>query len=113
EAATEHLGFRRASDEYKVMALAAHGRPRFLRALRRAVRCERDGFRVDAIDWNALAPGRPAGAPIEPVHADLAASVQKRLEEMVLALARALHRRTGMDRLAMAGGVALNCVANA
>ena len=113
EAATEHLGFRRASDEYKVMALAAHGRPRFLGALRRAVRCAGDGFQVDPIDWDALAPARRAGAPIERVHADLAASVQQRLEEMVLALARALHRRTGRERLAMAGGVALNCVANA
>jgi carbamoyltransferase len=113
EAATEHLGFRRASDEYKVMALAAHGRPRFLARLREAVRSAGDGFTVDAIDWPALAPARRAEEPLEPAHADLAASVQRRLEEALLELACALHRRTGVDRLAMAGGVALNCVANA
>jgi carbamoyltransferase len=114
EAATEHLGFRRASDEYKVMALASYGRPRFLDALRDAVRPDdRGGFVVEAIDWARLVPRRAPESDWTEDHADLAASVQVRLEEMLLALGRWLHARTGLDRLAYAGGVALNCVANA
>ncbi|MEZ5099651.1 MAG: carbamoyltransferase C-terminal domain-containing protein [Thermoleophilia bacterium] len=113
EELTGHLGFRRASDEYKVMALAAYGRPRWLDRLRASVRTRPDGgFAVDPIDWGALAP--PAdGVRLEPAPADLAASVQRRLEEVELELAAWLHERTGERRLALAGGVALNCVANA
>jgi len=113
ERATEHLGFRRSSDEYKVMALAAYGEPRFLPELRERVRVLGDAFFVDEIDWARLAPRRGRDEPVEPVHADLAASVQARLEEALLALARALHARAGGSALVLAGGVALNCVANA
>jgi carbamoyltransferase len=113
EEATEHLGFRRASDEYKVMALAAYGEPRFLSELRRLVRCTGDGgFSVERIDWASFAPASPSGDDWQPVHADLAASVQARLEEVMLELARWLHAHTGDRALTMAGGVALNCVAN-
>jgi carbamoyltransferase len=112
EEATEHLGFRRSSDEYKVMALAAYGRPRFLSALREAVRATSDGgFRVTPLDFASFAPRASDGAWDER-HADLAASVQTRLEELLLDLAGWLHRRTGERELVMAGGVALNCVAN-
>jgi carbamoyltransferase len=114
EAATEHLGFQRASDEYKVMALASSGRPRFADVLRSAVRLEPEGFTVDPIDWEALVPARGREEPLREDHADLAASVQTRLEELLVAIASRLHRRCGGgSRLAMAGGVALNCVANA
>jgi carbamoyltransferase len=113
ETATEHLGFRRASDEYKVMALAAYGAPRFLPALREAVRVVGHGFRTEAIDFSAFAPRRREDEPWSEAHADLAASVQQRLEEALLELAHALHRRTRLSALAYAGGVALNCVANA
>ena len=113
EEATEHLGFLRSSDEYKVMALAAYGRPAVLPELRRAVRVAADGgFTVDPIDWNALAKRREGDDEFEPEHADLAASVQTRLEEVLLELAGWLHSRTGDRALTMAGGVALNCVAN-
>jgi carbamoyltransferase len=113
EEATEHLGFRRASDEYKVMALAAYGEPRFLPELRRLVRTTGDGgFVVEPIDWPRLAPRLARGEEWGPVHADLAASVQERLEEVLLELARWLHARTGDRLLTLAGGVALNCVAN-
>jgi carbamoyltransferase len=113
EEATAHLGFARSSDEYKVMALAAYGSPRFLPELRRAVRVSpHGGFSVTAPDWSALARRREPGEPWGPEHADLAASVQRRVEEVLLELARWLHRRTGEPALAMAGGVALNCVAN-
>jgi carbamoyltransferase len=112
EQATEHLGFRRASDEYKVMALASYGSPAFLAELRSTARAEGLGFRVDPIDWSALVPPVAAGQGWDRPHADLAASVQRRLEEVLLDLAQALHERTGERHLAMAGGVALNCVAN-
>jgi carbamoyltransferase len=112
EEATAHLGFRRSSDEYKVMALAAYGRPRFLPALREAIRPTGDGgFTVAPLQWASFTPAAREGAWDER-HADLAASVQARLQEMLLALARWLHARTGESALVMAGGVALNCVAN-
>jgi carbamoyltransferase len=111
ESLTDYLGFRRASDEYKVMALAAYGEPRFLEQLRSELTGTDDGgFRAQPLAWERLAP-RPDGA-LGQVHADLAASVQRRLEELLLELAGWLHDRTGERHLALAGGVALNCVAN-
>jgi carbamoyltransferase len=112
EEATEHLGFRRSSDEYKVMALASYGRPTFLPELRRAVRPTGDGgFVVEPIEWAGFVKRR-RGESWQPEHADLAASVQRRLEEVLLDLVRWLHRETGDTTLTLAGGVALNCVAN-
>jgi carbamoyltransferase len=114
EEATAHLGFMRASDEYKVMALASYGEPRFLGTLRQLVRpTDEGGFEVAAVDWAQFAPRRRPDEPWGAVHADLAASVQHRLEEMLLALARWLHARTHDRVCVLAGGVALNCVANA
>jgi carbamoyltransferase len=113
EEATEHLGFLRSSDEYKVMALASYGQPRHLDALRAAVRVTGDGrFETTPVDWSVLAKRRDAGAECTAEHADLAASVQRRCEEVLLDLARWLREATGATRLTMAGGVALNCVAN-
>jgi carbamoyltransferase len=113
EELTEHLGFRRSSDEYKVMAMASYGMPRFLDALRELVRPSGDGgFAVEPIEWEAFAPALSPGGDWTSAHADLACSVQARLEEVLLALARWLHQQTGEPALTMAGGVALNCVAN-
>jgi carbamoyltransferase len=113
EELTAHLGFRRSSDEYKVMALASYGEPAFLEELRTLVRADgRGGFTVAPIELSRYAPPLRAGAPFERAHAELAASVQRRLEEVLLELAGWLHERTGDRDLAMAGGVALNCVAN-
>ncbi|WUI04049.1 carbamoyltransferase [Spirillospora sp. NBC_00431] len=110
---TEHLGFLRSSDEYKVMALASYGEPRFLDELREHVRATGDGgFATDPLDWGALAKAREPSGEWTRDHADLAASVQARLEEVLLDLAAWLHGRTGGRRLTLAGGVALNCVAN-
>ncbi|MBE1876219.1 carbamoyltransferase [Myceligenerans pegani] len=121
ESLTEHLGFLRSSDEYKVMALASYGDPRFLPPLREYLRTTPDGgFVAEAPDWSRwAAPAAPgatgtdiaAGTPAAD-RADLAASVQARLEEVLVELATALHARTGDDALALAGGTALNCVAN-
>jgi carbamoyltransferase len=114
EELTAHLGFRRSSDEYKVMALAAYGRPRHLALLREQVRVGADGgFRAEPVDWSALAPPGCGEEGLKEEHADLAASAQACLEEALLELARWLHTRTGDRRLTLAGGVALNCVANA
>jgi carbamoyltransferase len=113
EEATEHLGFRRSSDEYKVMALAAYGRPRFLPEFRQLVRTTGDGgFTTDRIDWSAFVPRATDETTWTDAQADLAASVQARLQEVLLDLARWLHAQTGDRSLTMAGGVALNCVAN-
>ena len=113
EDVTEHLGFQRSSDEYKVMALASYGVPRHLPVLREAVRVTGDGgFRTDPVAWDALAKRRGPGDEFDAEHADLAASVQARLEEVLLKLVRWLHEQTGDRVLTMAGGVALNCVAN-
>jgi carbamoyltransferase len=113
EEATEHLGFRRSSDEYKVMALASYGEPRQLPELREAVRATGDGgFTIAPIDWSGFAPRLRKGAEWKQEHADLAASLQRRLEEVLIDLARWLHERTGDRDLTLAGGVALNCVAN-
>ncbi|MDZ5445374.1 carbamoyltransferase C-terminal domain-containing protein [Micromonospora sp. 4G57] len=112
---TRHLGFLHSSDEYKVMALASYGRPRHLGLLRELVRATDDGgFRVERIDWASMAKARTADGEMTEEHADLAASVQARLEEVVLDLSRWLYDAAGgASTLAMAGGVALNCVANA
>jgi carbamoyltransferase len=112
EELTDHLGFLRSSDEYKVMALASYGEPRFLPELRELVRAGDGGFQVGRVDWERFAPRRGADDDFRPAHEDLAASVQRRLEEVLLGLARDLHERTGERDLALAGGVALNCVAN-
>ena len=114
EDVTEHLGFRRASDEYKVMALASYGDPdRFGEILQDTVRTDgAGGFQVDPIDLGLLAPRRRPGDAWSANHADLAAAVQVRLEEVLLDLARWIHEQTGDRALVLAGGVALNCVAN-
>jgi carbamoyltransferase len=113
EELTEHLGFLRSSDEYKVMAMASYGTPRFLDVLRQWVTTDgRGGFRTERGDWQALAKRLEPGEEWTEDHADLAASVQRRLEEVLLELAGWLRSRTGGRRLALAGGVALNCVAN-
>jgi carbamoyltransferase len=113
EELTEHLGFRRSSDEYKVMAMASYGTPRFLDAFRELVTVTPEGgFTTAEADWGSFAPRLHDGAPWTPDHADLASTVQRRLEEVLVELACQLHERTGETALTLAGGVALNCVAN-
>src|SRR4051795_5851912 len=113
EDATAHLGFLRSSDEFKVMALASYGTPRDADALREAVHATGNGGFVTAgVDFAALAKPRRPEEDWTAEHADLAAAVQLVTEEVLLDLARWLHAATGETRLALAGGVALNCVAN-
>ena len=114
ESLTEHLGFLRSSDEFKVMALASYGTPRFADQLREVVHANGDGGFTAAIpDWTRWAPARSAAdGTWLPEQADLAASVQLCLEEAVVGLAGWLHAQTGDRVLCLAGGTALNCVAN-
>jgi carbamoyltransferase len=110
---TSHLGFERSSDEYKVMAMASYGEPVHLDQFRRLVYPTPDGgFHTDPVDWASFAPQRKPGDGFAESHAHLAASIQAVLEEVMLELCDWLHGRTGSSRLALAGGVALNCVAN-
>jgi carbamoyltransferase len=121
ESLTEHLGFVRSSDEYKVMAMGSYGRPRFIGQLRELVYSCGDGsFRTEPIDWARFAPPRDATPAMgfsefdrpDEVHADLACSVQSVVEEVLLDLVRWLRGRVETRHLCLAGGVALNCVAN-
>ena len=128
-AITAYLGFRVNDAEWKVMGLAPYGRPRYLDRFRRIVDFREDGsFRLDLLyfahthsttrtfnrRWEALF-GRPQRRPDEELddfHRDVACSGQRFVEEIMLNMARHVHRATGMDRLCLAGGVALNSVAN-
>ena len=115
EQVTDHLGFLRSSDEYKVMALASYGKPTYLDAFREILRAGDKGrFEVEALELTQrFGAPRMRGAPLEQRHFDIAHSLQRALEDTVLDLVDWLHRETRLDCLAMAGGVALNCVMNA
>jgi carbamoyltransferase len=114
ERVTEYLGFLHSSDEYKVMALASFGKPRFLSEFHDIVRLgEKGQYTIAPLRLEErFGPARQRGGPLEQRHYDIAHSLQVVLEESVLELARWLHRETGEDNLCLAGGVALNCVMN-
>ncbi len=135
-AITAYLGFEVNEGEYKVMGLAAFGQPRYKAEFSKLVRLQSDGafelnldyfaFHTDTdIAFSAkleklLGPRRVRGKPWDlerdardQAFADIAASLQWVTEEAVLGLAQEAYRRTLADCLCMAGGVALNCVANA
>ena len=113
EELTDHLGYRRSSDEHKVMALASYGVPRHLERLRSLIRSDgRGSFCTDPIDWTEFCARGQGDGTVDREHADLASSVQTRLEEVVLDLAWWLHEQTGEEALTLAGGVARNAVAN-
>ena len=126
---TYYLGFKVNSAEYKVMGAAPYGEPRFVDTIfRELVDLREDGsfklnMRYFAYDYGLTMtnhrfeklfgqPRRHSESKLEQFHWDVAASIQKVTEEVVLGMVRDLHRRTGMRNLCMAGGVALNCVAN-
>ena len=115
EQITEYLGFLNSSDEYKVMALASYGKPIFLKEFRDHIHIQKNGqYTIDPIDLeDCFGPQRIKGDPFEQRHYDVAHSLQIALEETVLELLDWLREATQSDRLAMAGGVALNCVMNA
>ncbi|HEX2566948.1 MAG TPA: carbamoyltransferase C-terminal domain-containing protein [Burkholderiales bacterium] len=115
EEVTDYLGFLHSSDEYKVMALASYGEPAYAAEFRDILRPARGGAYklAPARLAERFGPPRPRGGPLEPRHFDLARSLQWALEEAVMEIVGWLHAETAMENLAMAGGVALNCVMNA
>jgi carbamoyltransferase len=115
EIITDHLGFLTSSDEYKVMALASYGKPKYVDIFRKLITVQDDGsYTISRFDPEQLfGPRRSKGEPFEQRHNDLAHSLQFVLEETVLQLAKWLQHETGSKNLCMAGGVALNCVMNA
>ena len=115
EQVTEYLGFLPSSDEYKVMALASFGKPRYLADFRQMIHLAPGGHYTMQPPClpDRFGPPRTRGGPLEQRHYDIAHSLQTALEETVLELASWLHQTTRLDALCLAGGVALNCVMNA
>jgi len=126
---TYYCGFKVNSGEYKLMGLAPYGQPVYLeQILKQLLDLRPDGsFRLNLDYFNYCQGltmtnekfhqlfGGPPRAPeslLEQRHMDIAASIQQAAEEIVLRMAREAHRQTGMKNLVLAGGVALNCVAN-
>lgn len=114
EEVTRHLGFLHSSDEYKVMALASYGNPRYAGTFRKILSIDGDGgYQITPVNLaEHFGPARERSAPFTHEHFDLASSLQQVLEEAVYGMADWLHARTGQGALCMAGGVALNCVLN-
>lgn len=115
ERVTEYLGFLHSSDEYKVMALASFGKPRFVDYFREKIKIGDEGnYTVEPLMLvEQFGPSRQKGDPFEQLHSDIAHSLQVVLEESVLKISKWLHRVTESKNLCLAGGVALNCVMNA
>jgi carbamoyltransferase len=126
---TYYTGFKVNSGEYKVMGLAPYGEPKYAeRILSNLIDVKPDGsFRMDMSYFNFCTgltmtserfhdlfdgPPRRSNELLTQRHMDLAASVQSATEEIVLRLTRSLRKETGIGNLCLAGGVALNCVAN-
>lgn len=126
---TYFTGFRVNSGEYKLMGLAPYGRPTYVRTIYdHLVQVKEDGsFKMNQEYFGYMdglvmtndkfaglfgGPARKGESEISQREMDLAASIQVVTEEIVLKMARHLHRITGEKHLCMAGGVALNCVAN-
>jgi carbamoyltransferase len=126
---TYYTGFKVNSGEYKVMGLAPYGEPKYVRKiLAELIDLREDGslrFNMEYFNFcqgltmtNAKfdrlfgAPPRKAESTLTQREMDLARSVQDVTEEAVLRMGRHVHKQTGMKNLCMAGGVALNCVAN-
>lgn len=126
---TYFTGFKVNSGEYKLMGLAPYGQPKYVDLIMdNLLDLKEDGtFQLAMQYFNYCTgltmtnerfdrlfggPRRPAESPLTQREMDIAASIQVVTEEVVLRLARTLHRETGEQHLCLAGGVALNCVAN-
>ena len=126
---TYYCGFKVNSGEYKLMGLAPYGKPIFVEKIKEhLIDIKKDGtfklnmsyfkfhrgFRMTSKKFHKLFGSNPREneTEITQFHMDLAASIQEVTEEIVLKLAKSLREETGLDKLCLAGGVALNCVAN-
>lgn len=126
---TYYIGFKVNSGEYKVMGLAPYGEPKYVNViLNELMDLREDGsFTLNQEYFNYLSgltmtngafdrlfggPPRKPETLLDQRHMDVARSIQEVCEEVMLRMARTAHRETGMRRLCLAGGVALNCVGN-
>ena len=126
---TYYCGFKVNSGEYKLMGLAPYGEPKYVQEIKNNLIDIKDdgtfkldisyfkyhrGFRMTSRMFHKLfgAPPRDQESELTQFHMDLAASIQLVTEEIVIKLARSLRKETGIKNLCLAGGVALNCVAN-
>jgi len=126
---TAYCGFKVNSGEYKLMGLAPYGEPKYTQVIKEhLIDIKEDGtfrldlsffkyhrgFRMTSRKFHKLfgRPPRKGETELSQFHMDLAASIQVVTEEIVLKLARSLKAETGATHLCLAGGVALNCVAN-
>jgi carbamoyltransferase len=140
QALTQYLGFPHYGDEYKVMGLAPYGKPEFMDSMRKIVRLQAGGaYKLDlsyfrhhneqiSYEWSEaspqfgdlfspaleklLGPRRAPDDPLEERHRHIARSVQAMYEEAFLHLLGQLHKRYGVSDLTLAGGCAMNSVAN-
>ncbi len=126
---TYYTGFKVNSGEYKLMGLAPYGNPIYEEKIKQLVDVKEDGtFRLDQNYFNYATgltmtnnnfnnlfgqkPRNPKNEKITQFHMDIAASIQKVTEEIMISLAKSIRSEYGIKNLCLAGGVALNCVAN-
>ncbi len=126
---TYYTGFKVNSGEYKLMGLAPYGNPIYEEKIKQLVDIKDDGtFRLDQNYFNYATgltmtnnnfnnlfgqkPRNPKNEKITQFHMDIAASIQKVTEEIMIRLAKSIRSEYGIKNLCLAGGVALNCVAN-
>ena len=126
---TYYIGFKVNSGEYKLMGLAPYGQPIYLNKIRKLIDIKSDGtFRLDQKYFNYATgltmtnknfhnlfgqePRDPVREEITQFHMDIAASIQKLTEEIMIRLAKSIREEYKIKNLCLAGGVALNCVAN-
>ncbi len=126
---TYYVGFKVNSGEYKLMGLAPYGKPIYVDKIKTLIDIKDDGsFRLDQRyfnyatgltmtneKFNNLFGQKNRDAKLEPItqfHMDIAASIQKITEEIIISLAKSIRNEYNLKNLCLAGGVALNCVAN-
>ena len=126
---TYYTGFKVNSGEYKLMGLAPYGKPNFVDEIMKIVDIKEDGtFRLDQSYFNYATgltmtnnkfdnlfgkkPRNPKSEKLTQFHMDIAASIQKITEDIMIKLAKSVQKEYGFKNLCLAGGVALNCVAN-
>ena len=126
---TYYLGFKVNSGEYKLMGLAPYGEPIYLDKINKLIDIKSDGsFRLDQKYFNYATgltmtnsnfsklfgekPRNPENQKLTQFHMDIAASIQKVTEEIMIKLSNSVRKEFGIKNLCLAGGVALNCVAN-
>ena len=126
---TYYTGFKVNSGEYKLMGLAPYGEPKYIKEILKLIDIKDDGtFRLDQTYFNystgltmtnkkfdklfGQKPRNPNSEKLTQFHMDIAASIQKVTEDIMIRLAKSVQKEYGLKNLCLAGGVALNCVAN-